>query len=171
MTISDCNYVVALSQPRAKSSSLRKNMYSRGREEEVLAREILLELLESRTFTVLFQRLLVLVTRIEVSETVCGMSKSTVLRLNHADELGAVFVWSHRSVDLVAVGIFLVLLDMCRSLLDQIQHLLPLSMQNLKALWPELLACLLRLALPGSHHCDNIHSAGRHACRCESGEE
>jgi hypothetical protein len=53
-------------------------MYSWGRQQEVLAREILLELLESRTFTVLFQRLLVLVTRIEVSEMVCGMSKSTV---------------------------------------------------------------------------------------------
>ena len=146
MTISNCNYVVVFSQPRAKSSPLRKNMYSWGRQEEVLAREILLELLESRTFTVLFQRLLVLVTRIEVSETVCGMSKSTVLRLNHADDLGAVFVWTHRSVDLVAVGIFLVLLDMCRSPLDQIQHLLPLSMQYLKALWPELLPSAFGLA-------------------------
>jgi hypothetical protein len=51
-------------------------MYSWGRQQEVLAREILLELLESRTFTVLFQRLLVFVTRIEVSETVCGCPRA-----------------------------------------------------------------------------------------------
>jgi hypothetical protein len=36
-------------------------MYGWGSQEEVLAREILLELLESCTFTMLFQRLLVLV--------------------------------------------------------------------------------------------------------------
>jgi hypothetical protein len=94
-----------------------------------------------------------------------GVQEHCKLRLDHADDLGAVFVWTHGSVDLVAVGIFLVLLDMCRSLLDQIQHLLPLSMNNLKTLWPEWLAYFLRLALPGAHHCDNIHSAGRHACR------
>ena len=51
-------------------------MYSWGRQQEVLAREILLELLESRTFTVLFQRLLVLVTRAGISEMICGRPRA-----------------------------------------------------------------------------------------------
>jgi hypothetical protein len=102
---------------------------------------------------------------------VFGMSKSTKVPLNHADDFGAVFGWTHRSVDLVAVGIFLVLLDICCSLLDEIQHLFSLPVSIHKALWRKLLAYLLRLALPGAHQCDNIHSARRHVRRWGSGDK
>jgi hypothetical protein len=110
-----------------------------------------------RTFAVFFQRLLMLISTAEISEMVCGISKSTEIPLNHADNIGTVFTWTYRSVGLVATGIFLVLFNICCSLLDQIQYLSSLSIH--KALWLDLLAYLLRLALPGSHHCDNIHFA------------
>jgi hypothetical protein len=100
---------------------------------------------------------------------VFGMSNSNEIPLNHADNVSTVFVWTHRSVDLVAVGIFLVLFNMCRSLLDQIQHLLSLVISIHKVSWLELLAYLLCLTLLGSHHCDDIYPFGQHACRRGSG--
>ena len=80
----------------------------------------MLKLLEGRTFTVFFQRLLMLISRAVISDMVCGISKTTKIPLNHANDISTVFAWTHRSVDLVAASIFLVLFNVCCSLLDQI---------------------------------------------------
>lgn len=135
-------------------------MDGRGRQEEVLFGELLLELSESRTFSVFFQRLLVLISRAGISEMVCVIFTSDEIPLDHADNLGTVFAWAHRRVGFVAAGIFLVLLNMCCCLLDQVQHLFSLSIR--RALWLELLAHLLRLSLPGSDHRDDIYFARWH---------
>jgi hypothetical protein len=63
------------------------------------------------------------------------------------------------------VSILLVFFNICRSLLDQVQDLISLSIR--KPLSPRVSAYPLRLALPGPHQCDNIHFAGRHVRREE----
>jgi hypothetical protein len=52
----------SLSKPRTEPSPLRQNINSRGRQQEVLLGDTLLEPLESGTFAVFFQGFLVLVS-------------------------------------------------------------------------------------------------------------